>query len=199
MIFGIVTKDARDDFAATYVITLNDTERALTDVVSRPTDSFSLRPVRPHFTIHRFAEILFPFLLVCYRRAHTQVHIRSVFPSTVSSRLDTFSKGNTLPPSFLLSLPTRNSYASAGLEFSPFRVSFIRLPPRDRLASRPLTHNLTPLRGWTTLYRLIHVQGTFILFRQSHCLFHVLKIETISLRTKRMGECASYQSFTSCR
>lgn len=94
-----------------------------------------LCPLRLHFMIHRSSKgTLSAFRvstqLICIHIGRiTSIYIYTYiqryflrFPLTASNRLGTFSKENTLPPSFLLSLPARNSRASDDLELFPFSI-----------------------------------------------------------------------------
>lgn len=98
-----------------------------------------------HFTIHSFSKLLVyrdNWRTLAYIHTHTNTHTQSYirkksihtkrtqtrahflhFPLTASSRLATFSKENTLPPFFLLSLPARSILVlPPASNFLPFHI-----------------------------------------------------------------------------
>lgn len=135
------------------------------------TDSCSVMYAQPigsaflpcYFMIHLVPlKVLFPLSVNrqnWYTHTHTRKNIHMYihiyiqiyflrFPLTASNRLGTFSKKNTLPPSFLLSLPARNSRASDDLELSPFSISLIRSSPSDGLTLPLESISSCLFQGW---------------------------------------------------
>lgn len=134
-----------DDFVTSYIFFSNDTDF---DMLGHVT-SYNSASLPSSFTFH---DSSFLFLRrysfrFCVSAQLIYVHIDRItfiytytyiqryflrFPLTASNRLGTFSKENTLPPSFLLSFPARNSRASDDLELSPFLfLSYVQPPWRS--------------------------------------------------------------------
>lgn len=108
--------------------------------------SWFIVPLKILFPLFVNRQLIYTHKLICI---HTYIQTYFLrFPLTASNRLGTFSKKNTLPPSFLLTHPARNSRASDDLEFSPFSISLIRSSPvtASTLSLESISSCL--LQGW---------------------------------------------------